>query len=76
MPPSPLCDDANGACYVSMVIFDNVSEVLHDRVRLAEVNKMIEKEYTVRGATALIDAIATRIMVEVMEELQEMQKML
>lgn len=51
----------DGECYVSTVIFDNVSEVLHDRVKLAEVNKMTEKEYTVRGATALIDAIGGAI---------------
>lgn len=50
-----------GECYVSTVLFDNVSEVLHDRVKLAEVNKMTEKEYTVRGATALIDAIGGAI---------------
>lgn len=51
----------DGECYVSTVIFDNVSEVLHDRVKFAEVNKMTEKEYTVRGATALIDAIGGAI---------------
>lgn len=51
----------DGECYVSTVIFDNVSEVIHDRVRLAEVKKMTEKEYTVRGATALIDAIGGAI---------------
>lgn len=50
-----------GECYVSTVIFDNVSEVLHDRVSLVEIKKMTEKEYTVRGATALIDAIGSAI---------------
>lgn len=47
----------DGECYVSTVLFDNVSEVLHDRIKLSEVPKMTEKDYTVRGCTALIDAI-------------------
>ncbi|MBQ9413988.1 MAG: VWA domain-containing protein [Clostridia bacterium] len=46
-----------GACYVSTVLFDNVSEVLHDRVPLAEIPAMTDKDYYVRGCTALIDAI-------------------
>ena len=29
----------DGECYVSTVLFDNVSEVLHDRVRLRDVPK-------------------------------------
>ncbi len=48
-------------CYVSTVLFDNVSEVLHDRERLADVAKMTEADYTVRGCTALIDAIGGAI---------------
>ncbi len=51
----------DGECYVSTVLFDNVSEVLHDRVRLADVPKMTEADYTVRGCTALIDAIGGAI---------------
>lgn len=50
-----------GECYVSTVLFDNVSEVLHDRVRLADVPKMTAADYTVRGCTALIDAIGGAI---------------
>ena len=50
-----------GECYVSTVLFDNVSEVLHDRVKLCEVPKMTERDYTVRGCTALIDAIGGAI---------------
>lgn len=50
-----------GECYVSTVLFDNVSEVLHDRVKLAEIKPMTDKEYTVRGSTALIDAIGGAI---------------
>ncbi len=51
----------DGECYVSTVLFDNVSEVLHDRVKLSDVKKMTEDDYTVRGCTALIDAIGCAI---------------
>ena len=46
-----------GECYVSCVLFDNVSEVLYDRVPLDSVRPMTDKDYYVRGSTALIDAI-------------------
>ncbi len=51
----------NGECYVSTVLFDNVSEVLHDRVKLSEIKPMTDRDYTVRGCTALIDAIGGAI---------------
>lgn len=51
----------DGKCYVSTILFDNVSEVLHDRVELSEVRKMTDDDYTVRGCTALIDAIGGAI---------------
>ena len=50
-----------GACYVSTVLFDNDSEVLHDRVELGRVQRMTEADYTVRGCTALLDAIGGAI---------------
>lgn len=50
-----------GETYVSTVLFDNVSEVLHDRVRLSEVPLMTDRDYTVRGCTALLDAIGGAI---------------
>jgi uncharacterized protein YegL len=50
-----------GECYVSTVLFDNVSEVLHDRVKLSEIKPMTDDDYTVRGCTALIDAIGGAI---------------
>lgn len=50
-----------GEAYVSTVLFDNVSEVLHDRVKLVDVPKMTDRDYTVRGCTALIDAIGGAI---------------
>ncbi|MGI6072581.1 MAG: vWA domain-containing protein [Lachnospiraceae bacterium] len=50
-----------GECYVSTILFDNESEVLHDRISLTEIPKMTEEEYFVRGSTALIDAIGGAI---------------
>ena len=43
------------------MIFDNESEVLHDRVKLSDIPKMTDNDYTVRGCTALIDAIGGAI---------------
>jgi len=51
----------DGGCYVSTVLFDDVSEVLHDRVKLGDIPKMTDEDYTVRGCTALIDAIGGAI---------------
>ena len=51
----------DGECFVSTVLFDGVSEVLHDRVKLSEIKPMTDKEYTVRGSTALIDALGGAI---------------
>ena len=50
-----------GDCYVSTVLFDEESEVLHDRMKLGDIPKMTDKDYTVRGCTALIDAIGGAI---------------
>ena len=46
-----------GEAYVSTVLFDDVSEVIHDRVPLDKIHKLTEKEYYVRGCTALLDAM-------------------
>lgn len=46
-----------GKCYVSTVLFDNESEVIHDRVELENVRPMTERDYAVGGCTALLDAI-------------------
>lgn len=51
----------DGECFVSTVLFDNVSEVLYDRVKLSEIKPMTDDDYTVRGCTALIDAIGGAI---------------
>ncbi len=50
-----------GKCWVSTVLFDNESKVLHDRIPLDEVSPMTEQDYTVGGCTALMDAIGQAI---------------
>ncbi|MBQ7624270.1 MAG: VWA domain-containing protein [Clostridia bacterium] len=50
-----------GECLVSTVLFDNESEVIHDRVKLSDIKPLTDKEYYVRGCTALIDAIGGAI---------------
>lgn len=50
-----------GDAVVSTVLFDNYSEVIHDRVPLDQVPRMTDKEYFVRGCTALLDAVGGAI---------------
>ena len=50
-----------GEAFVSTVLFDNTSEVIHDRVRLDQVPRLTDKEYFVRGCTALLDAVGGAI---------------
>ena len=50
-----------GEAIVSTVLFDNVSEVIHDRLKLEKVPAMTGKEYYVRGCTALLDAVGGAI---------------
>lgn len=51
----------DGKVYVSTVLFDNESEVVHDRVDINDIKPMTEKEYQVGGCTALLDAIGGAI---------------
>ncbi|MBQ3394521.1 MAG: VWA domain-containing protein [Oscillospiraceae bacterium] len=46
-----------GDALVSMVLFDDYSEVIYDRVDIKKIEPLTDKQYTVRGCTALIDAI-------------------
>jgi len=50
-----------GEALVSTVLFDNESEVVHDRVDVQKVEPMTRKEYYVRGCTALLDAVGGAI---------------
>jgi len=51
----------SGEALVSTVLFDNVSEVIHDRVDLQKVAPMTRDDYYVRGCTALLDAVGGAI---------------
>ena len=50
-----------GHACVSTILFDHESVVLHDRVGLSKIKPMTEKDYVVRGCTALLDAIGGAI---------------
>lgn len=50
-----------GEVIVSTVLFDDVSEVIYDRVNIKDISRMTEKQYYVRGCTALLDAIGGAI---------------
>ena len=50
-----------GEAYVSTVLFDNHTEVIHDRVDIQKIQPMTRKDYYVRGCTALLDAVGKSI---------------
>lgn len=50
-----------GDAVVSTVLFDNETEVIHDRVAIADVPNLTDKKYFVRGCTALLDAVGDAI---------------
>ncbi len=52
---------AEGEAIISTVVFDNVSQVIHDRVDIRQIRPMTGEDYTVRGCTALLDAIGGAI---------------
>ncbi|MBQ7741045.1 MAG: VWA domain-containing protein [Eubacterium sp.] len=51
----------DGKCFVTTVLFDHELLTLHDRLDFDKVEKLTEKDYQVRGSTALIDAIGSTI---------------
>jgi uncharacterized protein YegL len=50
-----------GEALVSVVLFDDRSEVLYDRVDIRKIEPMNDNQYFVRGCTALLDAIGGAI---------------
>lgn len=52
---------SEGEALISTVLFDNYSEVIHDRIDVQKIAPMTEKQYFVRGCTALLDAIGGAI---------------
>lgn len=51
----------SGEAYVSTVLFDNVSEVIHDRIDIQRIEPLTRNQYYVRGSTALLDAVGSAI---------------
>ena len=51
----------DGTAYVSTVLFDHETEVLHDRLPIESVEPLTDSDYTVRGCTALLDAIGKSV---------------
>ena len=45
----------------STVLFDHISEVVHDRLPIEKISDLDEDTYYVRGSTALLDAIGGAI---------------
>ena len=50
-----------GECFITTVLFDNDFQLLHDRIDIKAISPITEKEYTVGGSTALLDAIGRAI---------------
>ena len=50
-----------GEALVSTVLFDNHSDVIHDRLTLDRIPRLTNREYYVRGCTALLDAVGSAI---------------
>lgn len=50
-----------GEALVSTVVFNNSSEVIHDRVDIRDIKPMTDDDYTVCGCTALLDAVGGAI---------------
>ena len=53
--------ELEGNAIVSTILFDHESIVLHDRVPIAEVKPLTDKDYETRGTTALLDAIGDSV---------------
>ena len=50
-----------GRCYVTTVLFDHETEMLHDRVELDRLRPLTAEDYSVRGCTALLDAVGSTV---------------
>lgn len=50
-----------GEAYVSTVLFDHLTDVIHDRLDIQNIQPMTRKDYYVCGCTALLDAVGNSI---------------
>ena len=53
--------EEEGEALVSTLLFDDRTELVHDRVLIGEVAELTSREYYVRGSTALLDAVGGAI---------------
>ena len=53
--------EQDGEAYISTVLFDHETLVLHDRLPIGRVENLTRRDYTVRGCTALLDAIGKTV---------------
>lgn len=51
----------SGEVIITTVLFDDKYELLHDRINLRGIAAITDKEYYVRGSTALLDAVGKTI---------------
>lgn len=54
---------------VTTVLFDDEAEIIHDRFPIEIIEPLTEREYFVRGCTALLDAVGV-----VIEKIDNVQK--
>lgn len=64
--------------YVSTVLFDHEALLLHDRREIRSLEKMTERDYFVRGSTALLDAVGRSIlhMIDIQKKKKSASKVL
>ena len=53
--------EADGEVVLTTVLFDDAFELLHDRINLKAIMPMTDRDYFVRGSTALLDAVGKSI---------------
>ena len=53
--------EVEGECLVSIVLFDNTSEVVVDRKPIGAVHDLTRRDYQVGGCTALLDAVGDAV---------------
>ena len=53
--------EQDGKVFVSTVLFNQTSQVIHDRVDIEKISPMTRNDYRVSGCTALLDAIGDAI---------------
>lgn len=51
----------DGECFVTTVLFNSKTHMVHDRENITNIQNMTEDDYVVGGCTALIDAIGETI---------------